>query len=214
MIVLASITDPIVNVAVDVVDALGLAGVFVLMVLESACIPIPSEATMLFAGFNVSKGHYTLLEATAVGATANLVGSWIAYAIGYYGRMELLERHGGKLHVKRHDLERADRWFERHGNAAVFFARMVPIVRTFISLPAGVARMPFARFSLLTLAGCIPWVFMLAFVGKQAGDHWDRWKDHLHYLDYAVLAAIVVGVAYLLVRRRRRGREPTAPESV
>jgi membrane protein DedA with SNARE-associated domain len=210
MMLLASITDPIVNFAVNVVDALGLGGVFVLMVLESACIPIPSEATMLFAGFNVSNGHYSLFAAVAVGSVANLVGSWFAYAIGYYGRVDVLEKHGKKLHIKKSHLQWADRWFERHGDATVFFSRMVPIVRTFISLPAGVARMPFWRFSALTLAGCIPWVFALTFIGKQAGDNWDSWKNNLHYVDYAVAALIVVGVVYLIVRARRRRRSGAA----
>src|SRR3954454_13044193 len=136
MMILASITDPIVNFAVDVVDALGLGGVFVLMVLESACIPIPSEATMLFAGFNVHNGEYSLLAVTLVGASANLVGSWIAYAIGYYGRVDVLEKHGKKLHIKPSHLQSADRWFERYGDITVFVTRMLPIVRTFISLPA------------------------------------------------------------------------------
>ena len=214
MILLASITDSLVEMAVDVVDAMGLAGVFVLMLAESACIPIPSEATMLFAGFNVSNGEYSLLAATAVGSFANLVGSWLAYWIGYAGRVDLLEKHGSKLHIKKSHLDWADRWFERHGDATVFFARMVPIVRTFISLPAGVARMPFLRFSLFTLAGCIPWVLLLTFIGKQAGDNWENWKDKLHYVDYAVIAAIVIGGAYLLVRARRRrktgGGDPAA----
>ena len=213
-VLIASITDPLVNAAVDVVDAMGLPGVFVLMVLESACIPVPSEATMLFAGFNVSNGEYSLFAATAAGVLGNLVGSWIAYAVGYYGRIDILEKHGRKLHIKKSQLEWADRWFERHGDATVFFTRMLPIVRTFISLPAGAARMPFWRFTIFTLLGCIPWVFMLAFVGKQAGDNWVNWKDSLHYVDYAVAAAIVIGVAYLVVRarRRRKGGE-TAPES-
>src|SRR3954462_11714040 len=114
MLVLASITDPIVNFAVNVVDALGLGGVFVLMVLESACIPIPSEATMLFAGFNVSDHHYSLFAAVAVGTVANLIASSIAYAGGYYGRVEGLEKHGKKLHIKPSPLAWADRWFERH----------------------------------------------------------------------------------------------------
>src|SRR3712207_8662179 len=113
-LLLASITDPIVEVAVDVVDAMGLPGVFVLMLFRSACIPVPSEATMLFAGFNVSRGEYSLLAATLVGSFANLVGSWIAYAIGYYGRVDLLEKHGRKLHIKPSHLAWADRWFERH----------------------------------------------------------------------------------------------------
>jgi membrane protein DedA with SNARE-associated domain len=206
MVPLASITDPIVEIAVDVVDALGLPGVFLLMLLESACIPVPSEATMLFAGFNVSRGEYSLVAATAVGSLANLVGSWIAYWVGYVGRVDLLEKHGRKLHVKKSYLEAADRWFERHGDATVFFTRMLPIIRTFISLPAGVARMPFWRFSVLTLAGCVPWVLMLTFIGKQAGDRWDEWKDSLHYVDYAVAAAILIGGAYLILRARRRRR--------
>jgi membrane protein DedA with SNARE-associated domain len=201
---IASLTDPIVEVATDVVAELGLAGIFVLMVLESACIPVPSEATMLFAGFNVSDGEYSLFAAVAVGSIANLVGSWIAYAIGYYGRVDILEKHGRKLHIKKSQLEWADRWFERHGDATVFFTRMLPIVRTFISLPAGVARMPFWRFSVLTLAGCVPWVLMLTWIGKAAGDNWESWKDSLHYFDYLVAVAIVGGAIYLIVRRRRQ----------
>jgi membrane protein DedA with SNARE-associated domain len=208
MLLLASITDPIVEVATDVVAELGLVGIFVLMVLESACIPVPSEATMLFAGFNVSDGEYSLFAAVAVGSIANLVGSWIAYAVGYYGRVDILEKHGRKLHIKKSHLEWADRWFERHGDATVFFSRMLPIIRTFISLPAGVAKMPFWRFSLLTLLGCIPWVLMLTWIGKAAGDNWESWKDSLHYFDYAVAAMIVGGAVYLLVRRRRQPPPP------
>ncbi len=204
---LASITDPIVGVAVDVVDAMGLPGVFVLMVLESACIPVPSEATMLFAGFNVSNGEYSLLAATMTGAVANLVGSWLAYWVGRAGRVDVLEKHGRKLHIKKSQLAWADRWFERHGGATVFFTRLIPIVRTFISLPAGVARMPFWRFSLLTLAGCLPWVLLLTFIGKEAGDNWEDWKDSLHYVDYAVVAAIAIGIVWLVVRNRRRRAE-------
>jgi membrane protein DedA with SNARE-associated domain len=207
MPLLASITDPIVEVAVDVVDAMGLPGVFVLMVLESACIPVPSEATMLFAGFNVSNGEYSLFAATMTGVGANLVGSWIAYWIGRAGRVDILEKHGAKLHIKKSHLEWADRWFERHGDATVFFTRMLPIIRTFISLPAGVARMPFWRFTVLTLLGCIPWVLMLTFIGKEAGDSWEDWKDSLHYVDYAVVAAIAIGIVWLVVRNRRRQAE-------
>ena len=206
-LLLASITDPIVEFAVDVVGDLGLWGIFLLMTPESACIPIPSEATMLFAGFNVSEGRYSLWAAVLVGSVANLVGSWIAYALGYYGRLELLEKHGKALHVKRSHLEWADRWFERYGSYAVFFSRMLPIVRTFISLPAGVARMPFWKFSVLTFLGCVPWVLLLTFIGKQVGDRWEDWKDHLHYFDYAVAAIIVLGAAYLGIRWWRGRRE-------
>ena len=208
MLVLASLTDPLVEFATNVVADLGLTGIFILMLLESACIPIPSEATMLFAGFNVAEGEYSLLAITVVGSLANLVGSWVAYAVGYFGRVELLERHGRKLHISARQLAWADRWFERYGGPTVFFTRMLPIIRTFISLPAGVARMPFWRFSVLTLAGCVPWVLMLGFIGVQAGERWERWKDSLHYVDYAVVAGAVVTVAVLLLRRRQGRAKP------
>ncbi|MEA2253681.1 MAG: hypothetical protein QOI62_3214 [Solirubrobacteraceae bacterium] len=211
VLVLASVTDRLAQFATNVVGDLGLPGIFLLMAPESACIPIPSEATMLFAGFNVSEGRYTLFEAVAVGSLANLVGSWIAYAVGYYGRVELLEKHGRRLHIKPSHLAWADRWFERYGSAAVFFSRMLPVIRTFISLPAGVARMPFWKFSVLTLAGCIPWIFMLTFIGQQVGANWESWKNSLHYVDYAVLALIVLGVVFLFVRwRRSRARTADA----
>lgn len=204
-VVYASLTDPIVEFATNVVADLGLSGIFVLMLLESACIPIPSEATMLFAGFNVRNGEYSLIAVTLVGSFANLVGSWVAYAVGYYGRIDILEKHGPKLHIKPEHLRAADRYFEKYGNATVFFTRMLPIIRTFISLPAGVARMPFWRFSALTLAGCLPWVFALAFIGQEVGARWEDWKNSLHYVDYAVAACIVAGVAYLIIKRRRGG---------
>jgi len=201
---IAAITDRLVDFAVNVVGDLGLAGIFVLMLPESALIPIPSEATMLFAGFNVAEGKYSLFAAVAVGVVANVIGSWIAYALGYYGRIDVLEKHGKKLHIKPEHLAWADRWFERYGTATVFFARMLPIIRTFISLPAGVARMPFWRFTVFTALGCIPWIFMLTFIGKQAGDNWESWKDNLHYVDYAVAALIVIGAVWLFLRARRR----------
>ena len=202
----ASITDPIVDVAVDFIDSVGLAGVFILMTLESACIPVPSEATMLFAGFNVSEGDMTLFGITAAGVLGNLIGSWIAYAAGYYGRIELLEKNK-LIHINPKHLAAADRWFERHGDATVFWTRMLPIIRTFISLPAGVARMPFWRFTLLTLAGCVPWVLGLGLIGKSVGDNWKDWQDKLHYFDYLVAALIVVGAVYLFVRWRRNRRD-------
>ncbi len=213
MFVIASVTDPIVNFAVDVVADLGLLGVFVLMFFESACIPIPSEATMLFAGFNVSEGEYSLVAVTLVGSFANLAGSWLAYAVGYYGRVDILEKHGRKLHIKPEHLATADRWFEKHGDATVFFTRMLPIIRTFISLPAGVARMPIIRFSVLTFAGCLPWVFGLTYIGMKVGENWEDWKDSLHYIDYAVAAIIVIVVVYLIVKHRRGGGDdvPVGP---
>jgi membrane protein DedA with SNARE-associated domain len=210
--VTGDILDPLVRAATDVIDATGLAGVFALMALESACIPIPSEAIMLFAGFNVSEGNLTLVGIVAAGVLGNLAGSLIAYAAGYYGRIELLDRNK-LIHINHRHLEASDRWFERHGSATVFFTRMLPIIRTFISLPAGVARMPLGRFVVFTVAGSIPWVLMLAIVGREVGDRWDQWRNSLHYADYAVVAVIVIGIAYLLIRRRRGSAEwePTPP---
>ncbi len=198
------IVDPIVNVATDFIGSAGVVGVFLLMTLESACIPVPSEAIMLFAGFSVSEGEMTLFGIVAAGVLGNLVGSWIAYGVGYYGRLDLLEKNR-LIHISPKHLKWADDWFERYGAVTVFFSRMLPIVRTFISLPAGVAKMPFWRFTVYTLAGCIPWVLMLALVGRGVGDNWEHWRHNLGYLDYVVLAAIVGGAAYLLIRRRRRG---------
>jgi membrane protein DedA with SNARE-associated domain len=209
---IGDILDPLIRAATDVIDATGLAGVFALMTLESACIPIPSEAIMLFAGFNVSEGNLTLFGIVAAGVLGNLAGSLIAYAAGYYGRLELLDRNR-LIHINRRHLEWADRWFERHGSATVFFTRMLPIIRTFISLPAGVARMPLGRFIIFTVAGSIPWVLMLAIVGREVGDRWDQWRDNLHYADYAIVVAIVIAIVYLIVRRRRGSAEwePTPP---
>jgi membrane protein DedA with SNARE-associated domain len=204
----ASVTDffldPIVNWGTDFISAAGLPAVFVLMTLESACLPVPSEAIMLFAGSSVAAGELTLFGVVAAGVLGNLVGSWIAYAVGYYGRIDLLEKNK-LIHISPKHLKWADDWFERYGSWTVFFSRMLPIVRTFISLPAGVAKMPFWRFTFLTLLGCIPWVLMLSLVGRSVGDNWEEWREHLHYLDYLVVVAILAAAVYLVVKRRRRG---------
>jgi membrane protein DedA with SNARE-associated domain len=189
-----------------VISDLGTAGIFFLMLLDSACIPTSSEAIMLFAGFKVADGRFTMLEIVIAGVAGNLAGSWIAYGVGYFGRIELLERHGKWFHITPKHLAWADRWFERYGGSTVFFSRMVPVIRTFISLPAGVARMPFWRFTFLSTAGIIPWVLAFAILGKQVGANWDDWQEKLHYVDYAIVAGIVAGIAYLIVRRRRTGR--------
>ena len=207
----AAITDQLVDFAVRVINDLGIPGIFVLMTAESALIPIPSEATMLFAGFTVADGNHSLFSVVAAGVLGNLVGSWAAYGLGYLGRVDLIEKHGAKLHIKPHHLRWADNWFARYGDATVFFTRMLPIIRTFISLPAGIARMPFWRFTFFTLAGCIPWVLGLALAGRAAGDRWTEWKDHLHYVDYAVAVLIVCFIAYLVVRAWRRRKAGGGP---
>jgi membrane protein DedA with SNARE-associated domain len=205
----ASVTDfvlnPVVEVATEFIGAAGVAAVFVLMALESACVPIPSEAIMLFAGFAVAKGELTLVGIVAAGVLGNLVGSWVGYAIGWFGRTDLLERHR-LFHVGPTRLTQVEGWFERHGSATVFFSRMLPLVRTFVSVPAGVARMPLARFSLLTVLGSIPWVLALALLGESVGDNWESWRHNLAYLDYAIVAAAVVGLGWWLMKRRGETR--------
>jgi membrane protein DedA with SNARE-associated domain len=184
----------------DQVAAHGLSAVFVLMVLESACIPIPSEVTMVYAGYLVSTGDLVFWQAVLVGAFANLVGSWIAWGVGAYGVDYAILRIE---HNRRH-IEQAERWFARYGGPAVFFGRMLPVVRTFISLPAGVARMPFVRFSVLTFLGCLPWCFALVWIGDAAGSNWDEWHHRIGYLDYVVVAGAIGVVGWWLLRRRRR----------
>jgi membrane protein DedA with SNARE-associated domain len=213
LLLLASITDkvvePIVDLATEFIGSAGVVAVFLLMTLESACVPIPSEAIMLFAGFSVSNGELTLFGVVAAGVLGNVAGSAIAYAVGYYGRLDLLERNR-LIHISPKHLKWADDWFDRYGSWTVFFSRMLPIIRTFISLPAGVAKMPFWRFIGLTTLGSIPWVLALALIGEAVGDNWEDWRHKLGYLDYAVLAAIIAGVVYLIVKRRRDrgGRRP------
>ena len=199
----ASITDSVVHFATNVIGDLGVGGVFILMLLDSACIPVSSEAVMLFAGFKVAEGRFTMLEFVAAGVAGNLVGSWLAYGVGYFGRIELVERHGKWLHITPSQVGWADRWFDRYGGSTVFFSRMLPVIRTFISLPAGVAKMPFWRFTILSTAGIIPWVIALGVIGKQVGSNWNDWQHRLHYVDYAIAASIVVAIGYLIVRRRR-----------
>jgi membrane protein DedA with SNARE-associated domain len=211
MLVLASISESLFNLASEFVGETGLVAVFLLMVAESACIPIPSEATMLFAGFSVADGHYNLFTITAAGVLGNLVGSWVAYGVGYFGRIELVERHGRWLHISPKQIARADNWFQRYGSVTVLATRVMPLVRTFISLPAGVAKMPFWRFSVLTLVGCMPWVFTLGLVGDLTKHNWTDVKHALSYVDYAVVAAAVIGIIYLVIRARRgRGRSGEA----
>jgi membrane protein DedA with SNARE-associated domain len=215
VLVIASISESLVNTAWHFVRDAGYPAIFVLMLAESACIPIPSEATMLFAGFAVanpgastSHHHLTLAGIVIAGVLGNLVGSWISYAVGRAGRIELIERHGHWVHLKPSHIEWADRWFARYGSWAIFFSRMLPIIRTFISLPAGVAKMPFIRFTLLTLAGCIPWVLGLAIAGEAVGSEWLSVRKGFDYVDYAVVALVVIGIIYWIARRRRGPREP------
>lgn len=212
MLILASISETLVNETSSFVREAGLPGIFALMALSSACIPIPSEVVMLFAGFAVadpsqsaSQHHMTMVGVILAGLLGTMVGSWIAYGVGRGGRLELLERHGGKVHMGPAQIERADRWLQRYGEPAVLFGRMIPLVRAFVSLPAGIAKMPLGRFTVLSLIGTIPWVIALAFAGHALGGDWTSVRKGFEYVDYVIVALLVIGVVYAIVRRRRRG---------
>ena len=203
---MSSVTNTLVQWSTHLIGSWGLLGVFFLMVLESACIPVPSEAIMLFAGFSVSEGKMSLFGIVAAGVLANVVGSWIAYVVGLYGGRPFIDRYGRYVLMSHHKMDVAEDWFQRYGAPAVFFSRMLPIVRTFISLPAGIARMPFWKFSLYTFVGCVPWVLMLGWVGVQVGHNWEHIQKKLHYVDYAVLAIVVALIVWAVVRYYRKRR--------
>lgn len=211
-LVLASISESLVNEISHLVREGGLPVIFVLMALSSACIPIPSEVVMLFGGFAVadpsqsgSTHHLTMTGIVLAGLLGTMVGSWVAYGVGRAGRLELLERHGSKLHMGPAQIERSDRFFSRYGELTVLFGRVIPLVRAFISLPAGIAKMPLGRFTVFSLIGALPWVLALAFAGQALGSDWTSVRKGFEYVDYAVVALVVIGVLYLIARRRSRG---------
>jgi len=197
------VLNRLVDAVTNLIGDHGIPAVFFLMILESACLPVPSEVIMLFAGYLVSIHSMSLAGAVAAGVAGNIVGSWIAWGVGISGGRVLLERHGRYVHITPANLDMADRWFERRGERIVLIARCLPIIRTFISLPAGIARMPFWRFTIYTAVGSVPWVLALTLVGVQVGSHWDTWHKRFEFLDYIVVAAIAVGIVYLVLRRRR-----------
>jgi membrane protein DedA with SNARE-associated domain len=173
------------------------------MVLESACIPIPSEVTMVFGGFLVSRGELDFFWVAMLGTIANVVGSWIAYWVGLRGGRPLIERWGKYIFLREHELDRAEAWFARRGDMAVFVSRLLPVVRTFISLPAGVARMPFGKFTLYTFLGCLPWTFALTWAGLILGDNWETVLRYGEPISWAIAIAGVAFIAWWLVRRAR-----------
>ena len=156
-----------------VISTGGYFGILALMAIESACIPLPSEVIMPFSGYLVYTGRFSLLWVATMGALGCNVGSAIAYAIGYYGGRPLVEKYGSYILLTRHELDLADRFFARYGSVTVFISRLLPVVRTFIALPAGIARMEQVRFHLYTFVGSWPWCLGLAYVGMKLGERWD-----------------------------------------
>lgn len=176
----------------------GYGGIVILMAIESACIPLPSELIMPFAGYLVYEGTMKLLWVATAGAIGCNVGSLIAYEIGCYGGRPLVERYGRWILLGRRELDWADRFFARWGYLAVFIARMLPVVRTFVALPAGIARMPRLRFHLYTFLGSWPWCFGLAWLGMKLGENWRVIGKYLHKFDAVILAVLVIGIAWFI----------------
>ncbi len=217
VLVLASISETAVNECAHIVREGGLPAIFLLMAASSACIPIPSEVVMLFAGFAVaepgqsaSAHHMTMVGIILAGLLGSMVGSWVAYAVGRGGRLELFERHGDKFHVGPAQVEKADRWFQRYGEQAVLFGRVIPVVRAVVSLPAGIAKMPIGRFTVFSLIGTVPWVVGLAYAGKALGSDWESVRKGFEYVDYVILALVIAGIGYWIMRRRRQPARNTA----
>jgi len=200
-----SIVNDVVNWCTHVISVFGLPGVFVLMLLESACIPIPAEATMIFAGFAVSQGKMGLAAAILAGVAGNVVGAWLVYYIALLGGRPFIDRYGKYILLKHEHIALTERWFARYGAVAVAFCRVVPGIRSFVSLPAGVARMPFWKFTFYTALGCAPFVAGLAWLGVKVGANWHHLEDQLKWLNYAVLAAVVALLVWFVLRRLRRG---------
>ncbi|HWE09353.1 MAG TPA: DedA family protein [Solirubrobacteraceae bacterium] len=204
----ASITGPLVTFATNLIDSFGLAGVALLNLLTGV-IGVPgTEPTMLFAGFDVFRGDLSLAGIILAGTLGDVAGASIAYAIGYYGRQELLERQGSKLHVSPGGLNRARRWFDRWGAPVIFITRVLPLVRAPFPYAAGVAEMPFWRFLPLTALGSLIWIGGLGILGREVGSQWQSWRHHLEYVDYAGAVVLVAAVAYLIVRWMRARSRP------
>ncbi|MGA9161419.1 MAG: DedA family protein [Actinomycetota bacterium] len=200
----------------------GYLAIFVLMLLESACVPIPSEVTMLFGGalvtapFLAPDQQLEFWLVVLAGTTGNLMGSLLAYWAGYSGGRPLVDRWGRYLLILPHEVDRAHEWFERRGQAAVFFGRLLPVIRTFISLPAGVVRMNVWRFTIYTVLGCLPWVLVLTWIGALLGERWDLAEAVIRPFTWAIAGAIGVGAAWFVWHRVRqlRGEEARREETV
>lgn len=195
------------------ISALGYGGVILLMGIESACIPLPSEIIMPFAGYLVSLGRLNLWGVGAAGAVGCVLGSLVAYWVGMYGGRPLIEKYGRYVLISRHDLDLADRWFGRYGEVIVFTSRLLPVIRTFIAFPAGVARMNLTRFIMYTFAGSLPWCLGLAYIGQKLGEQWNKdetLKTLFHRFDFVIGVIGLVAVIWWVKRHLRHLKEDRA----
>ncbi|MDD5342583.1 MAG: DedA family protein [Patescibacteria group bacterium] len=195
-----SLIDFLANIVTRTIDFLGYGGVFFLMLIESCGIPMPSEVIMPFSGWLVAEGKMSLWLIVAFGAIGNLAGSLLAYWIGAKGGRPLIEKYGKYILISGHDLDTADQWFRKHGDLTVFFGRLLPIVRTYISFPAGIAKMNLKRFSIYTLAGALLWSALFAWLGVKMGENWELIREKLHSFDLAIGILIILVVVWYIWR--------------
>lgn len=198
---------------VATISRLGYAGVILLMAIESACIPLPSEIIMPFSGYLVYTGRFNLWAVGVAGAFGCVVGSLVAYWVGMYGGRPLIEKYGKYVLVSPHDLDLADRWFARFGEIIVFASRLLPAIRTFIAFPAGVARMNLKKFVIYTFAGSLPWCLGLAYVGQRLGEKWDKdptLKNLFHRFDFVIGIVVVLLAAWWVWRHVKHLRADKA----
>ena len=199
---------------VATISALGYGGIVLLMAIESACIPLPSEIIMPFSGYLVSTGELNLWGVATAGAIGCVLGSLVAYWVGMYGGRPFIEKYGRYILLSRHDLDIADRWFAKYGEVIVFVSRLLPAIRTFIAFPAGVARMNLTRFVIYTFAGSLPWCLALAYVGQKLGEQWDqdpRLKMWFHRFDFLIGIAAVLFIGWWIWRHVKHSRPTTHP---
>jgi len=182
----------------SVIAATGYGGIVLLMAVESACIPLPSELIMPFAGYLVFTGTMKLVWVATAGAVGCNLGSLVAYEIGHYGGRPLVEKYGRWILLSRHELDWADRFFARWGDLAVLIGRILPVVRTFIALPAGITRMPRGRFHIYTFLGSWPWCFALAYLGMKLGENWRELGKYFHQFDIVIGVVLLAGAAYFI----------------
>jgi membrane protein DedA with SNARE-associated domain len=198
---IAKIIEILSGFIISVISAGGYAGIVLLMAIESACIPLPSEVIMPFSGYLVYTGRFSLFWVATAGALGCNLGSLVAYYVGYYGGRPLAEKYGRYLFISERDLQWADRFFAKYGDWAVFISRLLPVVRTFIALPAGIARMKQLRFQVFTFLGSWPWCFALAWVGMRLGEQWDkdpRLKQWFHRFDALILGVLIIGAVWFV----------------
>lgn len=199
-----TIIDLIAGFIIKTIDILGYPGIFFLMLVESCGIPMPSEIIMPFSGFLVVAGKMNFWLVSFVGALANLVGSLIAYWIGLKGGRGLIEKYGKYILISKNDLDLADRWFVKFGNLTTFFGRFLPVIRTYISFPAGIAKMEIKRFSIYTFAGALPWSMLFTWLGVKMGSNWNQIREKLHNFDLLIFIFIAVGVILYVWRHFKR----------